>query len=183
MPLDMPAPPDREQALQDAILSYLKAVDAGQPPEPREFMARHPDLSGELDAFFADQAQLGKLVAPLRGLAQRAVEPASAPEGGDPHAAGATSKGGTDCQPRRNTESFHGGDSEPASSNGPPAIPGYEILRPIKRGGMGIVYKARQVRLNRVVALKVIRSRHQPNGAEQARFHAEAQTVARLDDP
>src|SRR4051812_20156153 len=60
---------DHEQRLEDAVLSYLKAVDAGHPPNPGEVIARHPDLAAELSIFFADQERLDPLVAPLRCLA------------------------------------------------------------------------------------------------------------------
>jgi hypothetical protein len=62
------------------------------------------------------------------------------------------------------------------------ALPGYEVLRELGHGGMGIVYLARQVKLDRLVALKMIKE-HSPAEAEQERFRREAKAVARLQHP
>jgi serine/threonine protein kinase/tetratricopeptide (TPR) repeat protein len=63
-----------------------------------------------------------------------------------------------------------------------PTIPGYEILDELGRGGMGIVYQARQVGLNRLVALKMILDTRTDEAA-LARFRAEAAAVAALQHP
>src|SRR5262245_33387537 len=63
-----------------------------------------------------------------------------------------------------------------------PVVPGYEVLSVLGRGGMGIVYRARQVRLGREVALKTVRSPLVGEALRQ-RFEAEARAVARLDHP
>jgi hypothetical protein len=60
---------------------------------------------------------------------------------------------------------------------------GYEILGELGRGGMGIVFKAHQVALNRTVALKVMKSGSFASEAEQVRFQNEAEAVAQLDHP
>jgi tetratricopeptide (TPR) repeat protein len=60
---------------------------------------------------------------------------------------------------------------------------GYEILRVLGRGGMGVVYKARQFGLDRLVALKMIRGGAQARPEHFARFRIEALAVARLRHP
>src|SRR5206468_1365475 len=76
------------------------------------------------------------------------------------------------------------GNGVPASPDaGLPDIPGYELLGVLGRGGMGVVYQARQVKLNRPVALKMILAAGHAGAGERARFRAEAEAIARLQHP
>lgn len=60
---------------------------------------------------------------------------------------------------------------------------GYQILSELGRGGMGIVYRAIQLRAHREVALKVVRAGEQAQAEDLARFRGEAEAVARLQHP
>src|SRR5262249_42763315 len=64
-----------------------------------------------------------------------------------------------------------------------PSVSGYEVVSILGRGGMGVVYKARHIGLNRLVALKMLRAGSLADSAEHARFKIEAEAVARLQHP
>ncbi len=68
-------------------------------------------------------------------------------------------------------------------SGGPPPVPGYEILGELGRGGMGVVYEARQLGLQRTVALKMVQNGIQAGPKDLARFRTEAAVIARLQHP
>ncbi len=137
---------EREARLNEAIAAYYQAVEAGQTPVRDEFLARYPDLAGELASFLADKAQFERVAAPLP------------PTLGGP--------GPTDAELGK-VRYF--GD--------------YELLEEIARGGMGVVFKARQVSLNRLVALKMILRGELASDADVRRFLQEAEAAANLDHP
>ena len=78
-------------------------------------------------------------------------------------------------------ESHHPAD--PTLAVPPVTVPGYELIAPLGEGGMGVVWKARQVKLNRVVALKMMLGGNRAGAKEVIRFLAEAEAVAAVKHP
>ena len=78
---------------------------------------------------------------------------------------------------------WRAGDRPPIAVYPPPEIPGYEILSELGRGGMAVVFKARQLRLNRLCALKMIPPGGLAGAELPVRLLAEAETIARMRHP
>jgi hypothetical protein len=87
--------------------------------------------------------------------------------------------------PRNDEANMGQGRFHSIAANGEPvpAVPGYEILSELGRGGMGVVFKARQLGLDRLCALKMILSGGYAGSDERTRFRREAEAIARLQHP
>jgi serine/threonine protein kinase/thiol-disulfide isomerase/thioredoxin len=83
-------------------------------------------------------------------------------------------------KPDGNRETAAGPQARTRSELPRPKLPGYDIIDELGRGGMGVVYRARQVKLNRLVALKMVLSGAHASARELARFRTEAEAVAQL---
>jgi WD40 repeat protein len=129
-------------------------VEHDERPDRAALLARHPELADELAAFFANRDALERRAAPWR---PRPAEGETTLAEGE---SGVAAPG---------TEVRHFGD--------------YELLAEIARGGMGIVYRAKQLSLDRVVALKMILAGPLASAADVERFRREAEAAANLDHP
>jgi serine/threonine protein kinase len=146
----------RERQLNAVIAEYLQAAESGRAPDRKEVLNRHWDLTDGLVSFFANEDCL-KRIAGLRSVPARALR-------------------------ARSTRLRHSGLDQPL----PPrlAFGEFELLSEIARGGMGVVFKARHKRLNRIVALKTIRPGLSCSTETLVRrLRAEARVVAALDHP
>jgi eukaryotic-like serine/threonine-protein kinase len=96
----------------------------------------------------------------------------------------ATSAGDTDAgDPGPAAPALGGDEGLHLATRAVPAIPGYQIEGELGRGGMGVVYKARQVKLNRTVALKLILAGDHASAEAGVRFLSEAEASARIQHP
>jgi tRNA A-37 threonylcarbamoyl transferase component Bud32 len=146
----------RERRLNAVIAEYIKAVQAGRTPDRPKFLERHWDLTDGLVSFFANEDRLMHMA----GLASPRVVAEPRPR-----------------RPRRRTRSKPGLRVRCEFGE-------FELLSEIASGGMGVVYKARHKRLNRIVALKTIHPGVAgPSNDVVRRLRIEAKVVAALDHP
>jgi eukaryotic-like serine/threonine-protein kinase len=149
---------DRSRQIDAAIAEYLEALDQGGPPETEAFLTRHAAIAVELRSFLADYRAFQRDVPAAESTSQQTSDFANI--------AARTPFAITGDAPK--TLRYFGD---------------YELLQEIARGGMGIVFKARQTSLNRTVAVKMILAGQLASPAEVDRFYAEAQAAATLEHP
>src|SRR5215813_2063081 len=152
---------DREEQVDEAIAAYLEAAEAGREPDREQFLKQHADIARELRAFFDDQDQFHRLLEPLGPALP-------SPSSG----AGARSTQ-ADAAAAAKTVPFTNAAKTPEDH--PRQFGDYELLEEIARGGMGVVYKARQQSLGRIVAVKMILSARLASAADVQRFRSEAE--------
>jgi len=157
-PADGPDASDDPRLLQ-AVQDYMAELESGRRPQRQEFLRRHPDIAAPLAQcldgleLIHQTALLPTAVSPSAIKAQR---PFPGPEGLS------TSPGGTTA----------GDTANPLGD--------FQIVREIGRGGMGIVYEARQLSLGRRVALKVLPFAATLDARHLQRFQNEASAAAKL---
>jgi WD40 repeat protein/tetratricopeptide (TPR) repeat protein len=151
--------PARDRRLEGILQTYLQAVDAGRAPDRDALLRQHPEFGSELAAFFTKQDEVARLA--------QATSASFPPPGNAAEAPTMAPSATPQPAPGKPVRSF--GD--------------YELVAEIARGGMGVVYKARQMSLKRDVALKMILSGQFASPQDVQRFHTEAEAAANLDHP
>jgi tetratricopeptide (TPR) repeat protein/tRNA A-37 threonylcarbamoyl transferase component Bud32 len=188
-------PPDGSS--RRCVMIHLVHVDlerrlkASEPARVEDYLHRFPDLQANpavvLDLVMAEYRQRLRrepfpAVEDYVGRFPQLRDELLARFGAEHRAAALASTDLDPPLPSTGTQKPEGAVDTP-SSTPPLEVPGYEILGKLGRGAMGVVYKARHLQLNRLVALKMIRDPHLAGPEEVVRFLRETRAVARLSHP
>jgi eukaryotic-like serine/threonine-protein kinase len=161
----VPPTGDRESRLAALVESLLSATREGRDADVDGAAAAHPDLADELRELWG-----------VAALAEAFQSDGHAQSDPDITAQWASGQGVSRAGPL---------PSAPASADDAREreFADYELLEELGRGGMGVVYRARQRSLDRIVALKIVLRGATASPADLARFRSEAEMAARLNHP
>lgn len=168
--------PPTNDPLDEAFAAYLRSCDAGEIQSREEFLAQFPDLSDELKELIEAADMIGRVT-----YSGSDVQPVDHPEPGAETIASHATTDNDDSggDPAATLPMAHRAAGDPGPTL-PYDLGDYMLLEVIGRGGMGVVYLAKQHELDREVAVKMIRSGMLADEAEVRRFYTEAQAAARL---
>jgi eukaryotic-like serine/threonine-protein kinase len=156
-----------DERLLKVLDAYLAQLQAGARPDRGALVREHPELASALDCLDA----LEVLAPPAR---RGAAAPGNMGTGASPeHESAEHAADGSEPVPLLP-------DAAPTGGELPRDFGPYELIREIGRGGMGVVYEARQKGLDRSVAVKMILAGHLASPELVRRFQAEAKAAARL---
>ncbi|MEZ6089010.1 MAG: serine/threonine-protein kinase [Pirellulaceae bacterium] len=159
--------------VDEAFVAYLKALDAGGDDSREEFVQRFPELRSQL----SELLDAADLIEQLAGGTSRDLK---RDPGANTRGVAATGIAMDDLDATLPVTPVPGEDAGPKL---PFEMGDYVLERVLGRGGMGVVYLARQKNLDRPVAVKMIRSGMLAGSDEIKRFSAEAKAAARLKHP
>ena len=172
---DLPASDDQ---LDKAFAAYLRSCDTGEIGSREEFLSQFPDLADDLKALMEAADMIGGLTQP--GISMDT--PARADTGAETIAVAASGQDESGLDPAATLPMANRAKGDPG-----PTLPfdlgDYQLLEVLGRGGMGVVYLAKQNNIDRMVAVKMIRSGMLAGADEVRRFYTEAQAAARLHHP
>ncbi len=169
---------DSHEDLERAIAAYLEELAKGKPFDRDVWLAAHPDCAAELRQFLEDHDRVMQVASPWRTTADSESDGPLATDD-TPAARNPLTiefEAAAECQRQSSAD-----DSE--LSGDMVRFGDFDLLHEIGRGGMGIVYKARQLSLNRIVAIKMILQGRFATPDDVERFQREAQAAAKLEHP
>ena len=177
-----------DESFEAVLADYLQAVARGEQVDRDTFLKNHPTWATELKEFFDNHDRVCRMANDRRSIEDShsgtsSPVSGSAVPGRRPISSGLSlTLDSAESSPRGERNE---GESTPQPTAGRPLrrFGDYEILEEISRGGMGIVYKARQTTLNRIVAIKMILSGRMADEKDIRRFRVEAESAANLQHP